>query len=166
MDRARGNRWTAVVVISVAGLVAAACTSDSGTKKEGAGTTSSSSAVAVASDVPSLFATDALTEAISTVDCTLENGSESTCYSITVHSDPTTVEPGPFCPTTIDSDDSGIFTWDGDAPGLYALNRPFWELLASQGYAFANDDGTINVADPAGAAPSGDACLQATADDS
>lgn len=154
----------AVVVITIVGVVAAACSSSDDTSKQ-QDTTTSSSAVA-ATDVPSLFAADALTEDITTVDCTLENSSASTCYSITVNSDPTTVEPGPFCPTTIDSDDSGIFTWDGDEPGLYALNQAFWELLAGQGYAFANSDGSINAADPAAAPPAGDSCLQATADDS
>ncbi len=155
-----------MLAIATVGAVAAACSSGDGDSGSQGTTTSSSSAAAEAGDVPSLFAADALAEDISKLDCTLENGSASTCYSITVHSDPTTVDPGPFCPATVDSNDSGIFTWDGDDPGLYALNRAFWEMLAGQGYSFVNSDGTVNVADPAGARPSADSCLQATADDS
>jgi len=150
----------------VVGVVAAACSSGSDTTSEGATTTSSTKAAAKASSVPALFDADALTEDISTVDCTLENGSASKCYSITVRSDPTTVDTGPFCPSTIDSNDGGIFTWDGDNPGLYALDRTFWEMLAGLGYSFVNSDGSVNVSDPAGARPTGDACLQATADGS
>ncbi len=60
--------------------------------------------------------------------------------------------------------------WDGDEPGLYALDGEFWDLLTSQGYEFVDADGNITVTDPAeGAASSSttaNSCLEATADGS
>ena len=92
-------------------------------------------------DMSSLFADGALTSEATTVDCTLENGSETTCYQLEVASLASTVDTeGPYCPATT-SDVGGIWVWDGDEPGLYALDSDFWDLVSSQGYEFADADG-------------------------
>ena len=100
-------------------------------------------------DVSSLFADGALTSEATTVDCTLENGTETTCYQLEVASLASTVDTdGPYCPATT-SDVGGIWVWDGDEPGLYALDSDFWDLMSSQGYEFADADGDITITDPA-----------------
>ncbi len=118
----------------------------------------------------SLFADGALTSEAATVDCTLENGSETTCYQLEVASLASTVDTdGPYCPATT-SDVGGIWVWDGDEPGLYALDGAFWDLMSAQGYEFVNSDGDITVTDPAegaaGSSATANSCLEATADGS
>ena len=49
----------------------------------------------------SLFLDGALAESITTEDCTLSGGTETTCYRITVTGTPTSHDVGPFCPQTI-----------------------------------------------------------------
>lgn len=117
-------------------------------------------------DLADLFDDGALVADAEVVDCALEDGTATTCHQLTVTSQPSTVDTGPFCPTTVDSDEHGIFTWDGDDPGLYALDADFWAMVEAQGYDFVEADGAIRTADPAGARPDGDACLQATPDGS
>jgi hypothetical protein len=121
-------------------------------------------------DVASLFDPGALSADIEIVDCALENGSDARCYQLLASSQPGGVGvTGPFCPASL-TDEHGMFTWDGENPGLYALDEAFWAMLKDQGYSFVTADGTVNVADPAdpvSGAPGGDdVCLQATADGS
>ncbi len=155
-------------------LIATACGSSSTDtdSTDSAGSDSSDAATAGEGtlDVASLFVDEALTAEPATVDCTLENGSETTCYQLEVASLATNVDTeGPFCPAT-NSDVGGIWVWDGDEPGLYALDSNFWDLMSSQGYEFVNSNGDITVTDPAeGAASSStteNSCLEATADGS
>ena len=118
----------------------------------------------------SWFVDGALTADAATVPCTLENGSETTCYQVEVASLASTVgTDGPYCPETVD-DVGGIWVWDGDEPGLYALDADFWALMESQGFEFVDADGNISITDPAaGGADSGstaNSCLEATADGS
>ncbi|MGA7397215.1 MAG: YHYH protein [Solirubrobacterales bacterium] len=119
-------------------------------------------------ELVSLFGDDALTSEATTVDCTLENGTDTTCYQFEVASLPSTVETdGPYCPATT-SDIGGIWVWDGDDPGLYALDSEYWDMMSAQGYDFVDADGNISISDPA--APSETAtensCLEATPDGS
>ncbi len=137
--------------------------------------TDTSDAAAVTDDTASAavlaaFADGALTAEPTTVDCTLENGTETTCYQFEVASLPDTVDTdGPYCPDTV-SDQGGIWVWDGDESGLYDLDADFWDLMEAQGYDFVDADGNITVTDPgAGAADAGgtaNSCLEATADGS
>jgi hypothetical protein len=160
------------VLVTLFALVVAACGSDDG--GDGASTSapdgtaaSTPSADAGPASVASLFDASARAEEVTEVDCILETGNETRCHRIVVGSVPDTVEPGPFCPTTVDDEAGGIFTWDGDEPGLYALDAAFWSLMDGLGYSFTNADGSVNVADPAdpAGAPAGNACLEATPDD-
>lgn len=116
-------------------------------------------------DLVGLFDDGAVVGESEIVDCTLEDGTTTTCLQLTVPSQPDTVETGPFCPATVDSDEHGIFTWDGEDPGLYALDAAFWALMDRLGYDLTDPDGTVHVAEPA-APPDGDTCLQATPDGS
>ncbi|HUS44313.1 MAG TPA: YHYH protein [Ilumatobacteraceae bacterium] len=133
-------------------------------------TTSEPADESVDSDLTSLFVDGALTAEPSVVDCTLENGSETTCYQLEVASLPDTVDTdGPYCPETVD-DVGGIWVWDGDEPGLYALDAEFWTMMNAQGYDFVDPDGNISITDPAAGPASSsstaNSCLEATADGS
>ncbi len=48
-----------------------------------------------------LFVDGALAEEVTTEDCTLNGGAETTCYSITIAGYPASHDVGPFCPGTI-----------------------------------------------------------------
>ncbi len=135
---------------------------------ETAGSTEPAASIGV--ERMSLFADGALTADASIVECTLDNGSETTCYQLEVASLPDTVDTdGPYCPETVD-DVGGIWVWDGDDPGLYALDADFWAMMEAQGFEFVDTDGNISITDPgAGAADSSgtaNSCLEATADGS
>ncbi|NNL99057.1 MAG: YHYH protein [Acidimicrobiia bacterium] len=160
-------------------LVLAACGSPDATDEASSTSTSTSvvsetdvtaSAAAVEGDPMSWFADGALTSDAVVVDCTLENGSESTCYQLEVASLASTVDTdGPFCPATT-SDVGGIWVWDGEKPGLYALDSDYWEMMSAQGFDFVGADGTISITDPAAgpasASATANSCLEATADGS
>ena len=133
-------------------------------------TIDASADLSVDGDLASRFVDGALTSDATIVDCTLENGSETTCHQLEVASLPDTVSTdGPYCPETVE-DVGGLWVWDGDEPGLYALDSDFWALMDAQGYEFADADGNISITDPGGGAvdSSGTAnsCLEATADGS
>lgn len=69
--------------------------------------------MAAAHPDPEQFAPNAFTEEPVIVDCTLENGTETTCYELTVGYQPEGLEIGPFCPTTLD-ETGGLWDWDGE----------------------------------------------------
>jgi len=92
---------------------------------------------------------------VTEVDCTLADGTESTCYQIEGIAVPV-FEIGPFCPETLD-DVGGVWDWDGENAGVYTLDRDFFEMVAEQGYVFYDDDGNISiVTQVGGGAPGGD----------
>lgn len=153
-------------VLAAALLITTAC----GSSSSDTTAADSKAPVTSAADVASLFADGALTSDATTVDCTLENGSDTKCYQLAVDSLPAAVDTnGPYCPATT-SDIGGIWVWDGDGPGLYALNSDFWKMMTAQGFDFTNSAGDITITDPAeGAASSsttGNSCLEATPDGS
>lgn len=85
------------------------------------------------------------------VDCTLSGGTETTCFSITVISEPSSYTPGPWCPTNISDGpaQSGIWLEDGK---VNTADGAFMENLST----FYDDDkwqlfdeatGKINVTD-------------------
>jgi len=53
-----------------------------------------SDAVAGAPD-PAMFQDNALTEEVSTIDCTLSDGTETSCYRISIAGKPSTMDEGP-----------------------------------------------------------------------
>lgn len=89
---------------------------------------------------PTLFVSGALATDPVIVDCTLSDGTETTCYEITTVGVPADAAVGPFCPSTITtgSEESGIWL-DGtgmvyqangdfivDLPNIYGDNN--WQL--------------------------------------
>lgn len=98
------------------------------------------------------------------VNCTLENGTSTTCYQIVFSSNP--VANGPYCPATID-DIGGVGVYDGATnPGFQVMKRALWEAMEADGYDIVDDNGNINIEDPgAGMGGGGSACLEASADD-
>lgn len=98
------------------------------------------------------------------VDCMLTDGTETQCAQFVVKYLPDDFDIGPFCPETI-YQEGGIWDWDGDSPGVYQLNEPFFTMLAAQGFNFFDADGNVYVADPAGGIQAGvNNCLEATPD--
>ena len=96
------------------------------------------------------FAEGAIQSDISTADCTLSEGTVSTCATFTISGTPATYSTGPFCPDTITTpaDQAGIWF---DGKGTYELSGAFIKNLST----FYDDDtwhmyddlGNVNVTD-------------------
>lgn len=74
---------------------------------------------------PSLFVDRALVSAVTTTECTLSHGTQTTCYRIEIAGVPVNQPVGPFCPTTIDAtaDEGGI--WFDGSGALYEMDGDF-----------------------------------------
>jgi len=96
----------------------------------------------------SLFVDGALEEEIATQDCTLSDGTETTCYAITIAGYPADYDVGPFCPetTSATAEEGGIW-FDGDA--VYDLDGEFIlglaELYNDDTWKLYDDDGNVNI---------------------
>ena len=111
------------------------------------GTTSATDGVDVG-----LFFDGALAEEVTTEDCTLNGGAETTCYSITVSGSPASHDVGPFCPdTTTDSADAGGIWFDGnevyDLDGEFFVDLP--TLYSDDNWQMYDEDGNIMVTETA-----------------
>ena len=98
----------------------------------------------------SFFFEGALAEDISIQDCTLSDGTETTCYEITIAGYPSNYDVGPFCPeTTSDSADNGGIWFDGN--GVYDVDGAFILGLSSlyndSNWKLYDDNGNVNVTD-------------------
>tara|TARA_R110002110_G_scaffold85223_2_gene221474 strand:+ start:4282 stop:5286 length:1005 start_codon:yes stop_codon:yes gene_type:complete len=98
-------------------------------------------------DIAAFFQNADLVKAPRIVDCTLSEGTRTTCFSITVRADPQSYTPGPWCPGTIsDSAESGgIWLKDGevhDVDGTFIKNLA--ELYGDAKWQLFNPD-TGNV---------------------
>jgi hypothetical protein len=78
---------------------------------------------------PDNFADGALANEITTVDCTLSNGTETQCYSITITGEPANHEIGPFCPSNISEGAESAGKWI-ESGTLYDLDGDFILALA------------------------------------
>lgn len=99
-----------------------------------------------------LFFDGAIDGDITTEDCTLSGGTETTCYRITVAGFPASHDVGPFCPTTInDGADAGGIWFDGT--GVYDLSGEFFvnlaELYGDDNWLMYDEDGNILVTETA-----------------
>lgn len=96
------------------------------------------------------FLDGALAEDIVTVDCTLSDGAEISCYQITVAGIPADEVAGPFCPTTTSdtADEAGIW-FDGenlyDIDGDFILDLP--EIYDDDNWHLHDDEGHVHVTD-------------------
>lgn len=98
----------------------------------------------------SLFYEDALVEDPTLVDCTLSDGTETTCYEITISGYPAGYDVGPFCPeTTSDTADAGGIWFDGndvyDIDGEFILGLA--ELYGDDNWLLYDEDGNVNITD-------------------
>lgn len=98
----------------------------------------------------SLFYEDALAEEPTIVDCTLSDGTETSCYEITIAGYPAGYEVGPFCPETIEAtaEDAGIW-FDGndvyDVDGEFIVGLA--ELYGDDNWLLYDEDGNVNITD-------------------
>ena len=102
-----------------------------------------------------------------TVPCTLDNGTSTTCYEVTFAANPQP-DDGPFCPTTT-TDIGGMGIYDGATnPGLKVMQASLWTAMEADGYDIVDGSGNVRVNDPGvmgGLNPSFSYCLEATKDD-
>lgn len=104
---------------------------------------------------PQNFQEIGLRAPIETVDCTLSDGTESTCLKLELSALPNGIDIGPFCPTTLE-DTGGIWDWTGDKPGIYRVDADFLTLLSDLGYQFFSDAGEVYISDISKAEPAQD----------
>ncbi len=153
-------RALALVVSVAALLVLAACgssDSDSADSTAGSATGSTTGSTTGSSTTPTgldvgNFLDDALAEEVTTEDCTLSGGDETTCYSITVAGYPADHDTGPFCPATItDGADAGGIWFDGES--VYDIDGPFIKGLATtyddDNWHMYDDEGNVLVTETA-----------------
>lgn len=96
---------------------------------------------------PALFLVDGLIGEITEVDCTLSDGSTSTCWQITTRSEPSDHDTGPWCPENVtDGEEAGGFWPEGgvahDVTGQFLSDLP--TFYDDDAWAIANEDGSIN----------------------
>jgi hypothetical protein len=96
------------------------------------------------------FKTGALAEAITEESCALTDGTETTCYRITVTGTPVDTVIGPFCPETTSTSaaDSGIWL-DGsniyDTDGKFILDLS--TIYGDAQWRLYDESGNVNVTD-------------------
>ncbi len=97
-----------------------------------------------------LFMPGALARDVETVECTLSDGTVTSCYEITVAGTPTNHGVGPFCPrtTAATADEVGIWL-DGetlyDVTGQFVLDLP--RIYGDDGWRLYDDQGRVRVTD-------------------
>ena len=96
------------------------------------------------------FLEGSLTKAIAEEDCTLTDGTETSCYRISVTGIPVDTTIGPFCPKTTSStaEESGIWL-DGsklyDADGAFILDLA--TIYGDAKWKLYDDKGNVNITD-------------------
>lgn len=67
-------------------------------------------------EVADFFAAADIVDGPDVVDCTLSQGAQTACFSITLAADPQTYTPGPWCPTNVSdgAEAGGIWFLDGE----------------------------------------------------
>lgn len=108
--------------------------------------------VVVTGETPTLntsyFITSSLTTPITTVACTLSNGTTTTCYSISTNKTISDHQVGPWCPTNItDGKEKGGIWFEGgkiyDVDGAFVKNMN--TFYSNTKWMLYNSDGTIKV---------------------
>lgn len=120
-----------ISALSIILLLFSACSSDDDNTSEDTSETTDE----VVDVEATYFTTSDGSVTITTVPCTLSDGTSTTCYQIVTSSLPTDHDMGPWCPDNIsDSDEAGGIWLDGGE--VYDVNGAFIENLAT----FYNDD--------------------------
>ena len=119
----------------------------------------------------------------STVNCTLDNNTQTSCYELVFNvneirdgsgnGDLIDDEAGPFCPSSYMGTDGGVGIYDGNTgPGFQNLTQTLWDNMAIDGFDLIDESaGIICIQDPGGRDASignncDASCLNASADDS
>ena len=135
-----------------------ACEQPEGYVSNDSDTNDSSTVLAVDA---SYFTTANSSITVTTVDCTLSDGTQTECYQIITNSTPTDHEMGPWCPDNITDDASagGIWLESGevyDVDGAFVqnlatfYNDDTWQMYDADGNVFVTEteDDCINAANP------------------
>ncbi|MDO6748441.1 YHYH protein [Gilvimarinus sp. 1_MG-2023] len=147
-----------IVMLVCVTLLATACGSgsDSADSVNSSSSQSSASSSSIAAAIskgidPERFLDGALAEDISTVDCTLSDGTASTCYQVTINGAPSNADIGPFCPPSITSDASEGGIWFDGSGEVYELDGAFImnldTLYGSEWMLYDSVTGLINITD-------------------
>lgn len=156
-----------ITALCIAGLLATACSddddnSDTTTETETETDTDTDTDTDIDVDTstsgidPDNFVADALVTTPGIVDCTLSDGTETSCYELEITGVPADAAVGPFCPPSIYSsadeggiwlDGSGIvYEADGDfienLPNLYSASYP-----GSDWILYDEATGDVNITD-------------------
>lgn len=148
---------TALLAVSLAAMVAAcgSSTRQDSTVSESSSTSESSSSsgqdTTQTGPDPERFLDGALADPISTRDCTLSDGTASTCYQITISGAPSNATIGPFCPPSITSDASEGGIWFDGSGEVYELDGAFImnidQLYGSEWMLYDPVTGLVNITD-------------------
>lgn len=137
------NLRISAYTVVLATTLLAACSSSTSTDNEGDDTTTESVAsvtpvgpVALGRPDTSMFEADALTEAVTEVDCTLSDGTETRCYRITIAGAPSNDTEGPYCPPNITSGAETAGSWFGENGEMVEVDGPWIKNLST----LYNDD--------------------------
>jgi len=110
------------------------------------------------------FSAAALVSVPETVDCVLETGQMSHCLQLVVKHKPSDLGIGPFCPESLETA-GGIWSWDGESPGLYRVNGDFLRMIAAEGYQMFDAYGAVLRSDISEAPPTeSNTCIQVSED--
>ena len=135
-------------VLALTALVAAAAITFAGVNKLSSDETSTE--LGAPGVVAANFLEGSLTKAITTEDCTLSDGTDTTCYRIEVTGSPVDAKIGPFCPesTSSTAEVSGIWL-DGekmyDADGQFIMDLS--TIYKDVKWKLYDDSGKVKVTD-------------------
>lgn len=151
----KGGIFSTIIVIVVSFM---SCSSDDNTSATDTDTDTDSQVVAVDA---TYFTTDSGSVTITTVPCTLSDGTITDCYQIVTSSVPSDHAMGPWCPDNISdtADNGGIWLEGGtvyDVDGAFIenlatfYNDDNWMMYDANGdvYVTATEDDCINAANP------------------
>ncbi|MDT0595970.1 YHYH protein [Glaciecola petra] len=143
------------ILLLLTGLYLAGCSSDGANSEieEQVIDSSSEDNTTIQPEVdPFAFASGALLDSVVEVSCTLNDGSETSCYEFVIVGAPSTHEVGSFCPVDIfaSADEVGIW-FDGDGE-VYDIDGQFIQNLPtlyndSNWQLYDPDTGLVNVTD-------------------
>ena len=157
-----------LVIITIGSLSLNSCSSDTNDSSDE--TIDETTVVKVD---PTYFTTSNGLVTITTVPCTLSDGTVTDCYQIVTTSIPSDHQMGPWCPTNIADDAAagGIWLEDGevyDVDGAFIQNMATfyndskWQMYDANGdvYVTATEDDCINAANPNVGAEYENFCVQ------
>lgn len=103
---------------------------------------------------PSLLNKDHMLSSAELVDCTLEDGTQTKCYSVQFKSNPEG-HGGPYCPKT-KNDIAGLGIYDGKTnPGFQLLAATLWDAMEADGFDILDDEGNVKIVAPMAGGPGG-----------